>query len=154
MKYVKSTSQKAYTIKGRVIPRCITPKNELLELDDSEWFEISQQPVIKSLVASGDILVLNEDPNLREDTGAKDQIAALKARVTELEAAQDKKASDVDWEQKFRELQKEALEKINALNEQLAAERKAHETITDEQQADEEETETAEEEAKSSRRRK
>ena len=84
MKYLKSTSQKAYTVNGKVIPACITPGNKTLEVDDSEWFQISTQPVIASLIKSGDILVMDEDPNVREDIDARNQVAELKAQNTEL----------------------------------------------------------------------
>lgn len=84
MKYLKSTSQKAYTVNGKVIPACVTPGNKTLEVDDSEWFQISTQPVIASLIKSGDILVMDEDPNVREDIDARNQVAELKAQNTEL----------------------------------------------------------------------
>lgn len=85
MKYLKSTSQKAYTVNGKVIPACITPGNKTLEVDDSEWFQISTQPVIASLIKSGDILVMDEDPNVREDIDARNQVAELKARIPNLQ---------------------------------------------------------------------
>lgn len=82
MKYLKSTTQKAYTVNGKVIPACMTPGNKTLVVDDSEWFQISAQPVIASLIKAGDILVMDEDPNVREDTEARNQVAELKAQNT------------------------------------------------------------------------
>ena len=149
MKYLKSTSQKAYTVNGKVIPACITPGNKTLEVDDSEWFQISTQPVIASLIKSGDILAMDEDPNVREDIDARNQVAELKAqntelteRIKQLEQQGDRKAakmanadlkaanSDLTAENEklkaeLEELKKQAvkeLEEMKAENEKLRAE--------------------------------
>ena len=58
MKWLKSTSQKAWTVMGKVIPPCLTPDNRYLEVDNSTYTSISSVPVIKSLIKAGDILVL------------------------------------------------------------------------------------------------
>ena len=149
MKYLKSTSQKAYTVNGKVIPACITPGNKTLEVDDSEWFQISTQPVIASLIKSGDILAMDEDPNVREDIDARNQVAELKAqntelteRIKQLEQQGDRKASkmanadlkaensDLTAENEklkaeLEEFKKQAikeLEELTAENEKLKAE--------------------------------
>lgn len=145
MKYLKSTSQKAYTVNGKVIPACITPGNKTLAVDDSEWFQISTQPVIASLIKAGDILVMDEDPNVREDIDARNQVAELKAqntelteRIKQLEQQGDRKANaemktenaDLKAENEklkaeLEELKKQAvkeLEEMKAENEKLKAE--------------------------------
>lgn len=131
MKYLKSTSQKAYTVNGKVIPACITPGNKTLEVDDSEWFQISSQPVIASLIKAGDILVLDEDPNVKEDIVARDQVAELKAqntaleekikRLERLEQQGNRKASREDGSEEIAILTTEN-ERLVAVNEKLAAE--------------------------------
>lgn len=129
MKYVKSTTQKSYVVQGKVIPPCVTSRNQTLAVEDSEWFQISSQPVIAALIHSGDLLVLDEDPNVKEDTEARSQLAELKAQNTALEEElkQLKGAASTDstdWKKKFEELQKEALKELQQLkeeNEQLKA---------------------------------
>lgn len=131
MKYIKSTTQKSYVVQGKVIPPCVTPRNQTLALDDSEWFQVSSQPVIAALIHSGDLLVLDEDPNTREDTEARSQVAELKAQNTQLEAklkelqaAVKPSTEQEDWKAKYEELQKEAVEELQKLkeeNEQLRA---------------------------------
>lgn len=132
MKYIKSTTQKSYTVNGKVIPACVTPGNKTLEVDDSEWFQISTQPVIASLIKSGDLLVLDEDPNVKEDTAARNQVAELTAKNTELEEkirlletqasrtaskgsspdVETAKAEVAEWKQKYEDLQKQAVKEL------------------------------------------
>lgn len=139
MKYIKSTTQKSYVVQGKIIPPCITPRNQTLAVDDSEWYQISTQPVIAALIHSGDLLVLDEDPNVREDKEARDQVAVLKAQNTALEEElrQLKGSSPtdtVDWKKKYEELQKEAvteLQKLKEENDQLKAGKEA-EVVEDE----------------------
>lgn len=127
MKYLKSTTQKAYTVNGKVIPACITPGNKTLAVDDSEWFQISAQPVIASLIKAGDILVMDEDPNMKEDIEARSQVAELKAqntvleeRIKQLEQQTDRKAAKAV----SAELQAltEKNEELTKANEKLVAE--------------------------------
>jgi len=120
MKYLKSTSQKAYTVNGKVIPACITPGNKTLEVDDSEWFQISTQPVIASLIKSGDILAMDEDPNVREDIDARNQVAELKAQNTEL--TERIKQLEQQGQQGDRKAAKMANADLKAANSDLTAE--------------------------------
>lgn len=120
MKYLKSTSQKAYTVNGKVIPVCVTPGNKTLEVDDSEWFQISTQPVIASLIKSGDILVMDEDPNVREDIDARNQVAELKAQNTEL--TERIKQLEQQGQQGDRKAAKMANADLKAANSDLTAE--------------------------------
>lgn len=138
MKYIKSTTQKSYVANGKIIPACVTPGNKTLELSDSEWFQIVQQPVIASLVKSGDLLVLEEDPNVKEDIVARNQVAELMAKNTELEEkvkilesqtsrdtgtnveAETAKAEADEWKQKYEELKKQAVKELEDSQADLA----------------------------------
>lgn len=86
MKWLKSTSQKAWTVMGKVIPPCITPDNRYLEVDDITYTSISSIPVIKSLIKAGDILVLSEEPaELKNSLSSlQSNNAVLKTQVTQL----------------------------------------------------------------------
>ena len=88
MKYLKSTTQKAYTVKGFTIPKCVTPKNDYLILDDSEYSEIESIPVIKSLIKAGGIFVSDKEPSdsIKNIENLEASNAQLIARATELES--------------------------------------------------------------------
>ena len=62
MRWLKSTSQKSWVINGKVIPQCVTPHNDYLKIDDSEYNEMHKRPVFASLERNGCILVLAEEP--------------------------------------------------------------------------------------------
>ena len=87
MKWLKSTSQKAWTVMGKVIPPCLTPDNRYLEVDNSTYTAISSVPVIKSLIKAGDILVLSEEPaELKNSLSSlQSNNAVLKTQVTQLQ---------------------------------------------------------------------
>ena len=87
MKWLKSTSQKAWTVMGKVIPPCLTPDNRYLEVDNSTYTSISSVPVIKSLIRAGDILVLSEEPaELKNSLSSlQSNNAVLKTQVTQLQ---------------------------------------------------------------------
>lgn len=87
MKWLKSTSQKAWTVMGKVIPPCLTPDNRYLEVDNSTYTSISSAPVIKSLIKAGDILVLSEEPaELKNSLSSlQSNNAVLKTQVTQLQ---------------------------------------------------------------------
>ena len=88
MKYLKSTTQKAYIVKGYTIPKCITPKNDYLILNDSEYSEIEKIPVIKSLIKAGGIFISDKEPSdsIKNIENLEATNAQLIARATELEA--------------------------------------------------------------------
>ena len=88
MKYLKSTTQKAYTVKGYTIPKCITPKNDYLILNDSEYSEIEKIPVIKSLIKAGGIFISDKEPSdsIKNIENLEATNAQHIARATELEA--------------------------------------------------------------------
>lgn len=87
MKYLKSTTQKAYTVKGNTIPKCITVNHDYLILSDSEYSEIEKIPVIKSLIKAGGIFVSDKEPSdvVSQSALLINSNAQLIARATELE---------------------------------------------------------------------
>lgn len=120
MKWLKSTTQKTWTVNGKIIPACITSHNDYLIVDDSTYTEISKIPVIKSLIKAGGILVLREEPTeLKNSVDAlQGNNAALTAQVTqlqeqlkakeaELKVASSKKSTKVDIEKIKEEAQAE-----------------------------------------------
>lgn len=120
MKWLKSTTQKTWTISGKVIPACVTAHNDYLKIDDSEFTHLSGAPVVKSLITAGAILVLDSEPaELKNSVAAlQGNNAALTAEITqlreqlkakeaELQAASSKKSTDVDIEKIKAEAQEE-----------------------------------------------
>lgn len=135
MKWLKSTTQKTWVVKGRKIPACMTPTNEYLQLEDSEYEGIAKMPVIASLIKAGGILVLSEEPaELKNSVEALQgnnaalvaKNTALEARVKELEeAAKAEPQPPVDVEaikeEAVSELRAEALAEIQAKDDEIAA---------------------------------
>lgn len=137
MKWLKSTTQKQWTVKGMIIPACVTPHNDYLKVEDSVYAEIAKEAVIKSLITAGSVLVLDEEPvELRNSI---DNLQASKLQLQkqnqELQAELDalKKAKgqgqDVDVEalkeEAVAEFKKEAIEELQAKQSALeAAEKK------------------------------
>ena len=87
MKWLKSTTQKEWTIQGKTIPACVTPHNDYLVLSDSDYAIISDIPVIKSLIKSNAIIVLDHEPSeLKNSVEAlQGSNAELTARIKQLE---------------------------------------------------------------------
>lgn len=103
MKWLKSTTQKAWTVEGLVIPACVTPRNSYLAIEDDVFGKISAIPVIKSLIAANGILVLSEEPaELKNSVSAlQGNNAALTAQITQLQEQlkeRDEKLAAVDVE--------------------------------------------------------
>lgn len=117
MKWLKSTTQKTWTVNGKVIPACVTPHNDYLRMDEAEFTAISGTPVIKSLISAGAILVLSEEPaELKNSVSSlQGSNAALTAQITQLqeqlrqkdEALASASAATVDVEKIKEEAQAE-----------------------------------------------
>lgn len=132
MKWLKSTTQKTWYAKGKKIPQCITPNNEYLQLEDSDYVELSKMPVIASLIKAGGILVLSEEPaELKNSVEAlQGDKAALVAKNTELEArikeleAKASPTETVDVEaikaEAVAELKAEAVAELQAKEDEIA----------------------------------
>lgn len=135
MKWLKSTTQKQWTVKGMIIPACATPHNDYLKVEDSVYAEIAKEAVIKSLITAGSLLVLDEEPvELRNSI---DNLQASKLQLqkqnqelqAELDALKNAKGQDVDVEalkeEAVAEFKKEAIEELQAKQRELeAAEKK------------------------------
>lgn len=115
MKWLKSTTQKTWTVNGKVIPACITPHNDYLVVDDSEYTTITGTPVIKSLIKAGGILVLNEEPaELKNSVSSlQGSNAALTAEITRLKE-QLKTAGKKPTRTEIEKIREEAQAEIKA----------------------------------------
>jgi len=133
MKWLKSTSQKAWTVgtgdKQYVIPQCDTRDNRWLKVGDDEYAEISSLPVVASLIKAGGITVLSEEPaELRNsvphlqvtNTQLKAELDTVKAECESLRA-QLANTTGIDIEkikdevrQQCEEEKKKALEELDA----------------------------------------
>ncbi len=84
MKWLKSTTNKSWTALGRTIQGA---NGNWLQVTDSDWAQLSVNPVIKSLMKAGGILVLDHAP-AEEATSvslAQQEVAQLRLQNTELE---------------------------------------------------------------------
>lgn len=81
MKWLKSTSQKTWTIAGKIVPACVTPHNDYLCLKDEEYHAIAKRPVVASLIKNACILVLDQEP-----AELKNSVEALQGSNAELQA--------------------------------------------------------------------
>lgn len=115
MKWLKSTTQKTWTVNGKVIPACVTPHNDYLVVDDSEYATITGTPVIKSLIKAGGILVLNEEPaELKNSVSSlQGSNAALTAEITQLKE-QLKTAGKKPTKAEIEKIREEAQAEIRA----------------------------------------
>ena len=132
MKWLKSTTQKAWTvgIEGQqyTIPS-IDPSDRFLCIDEVVFTKIEALPVVASLIKAGGITVLSQEPaELKNsvpvlqvtNTQLRAELDTAKARITQLEA-QLKDATGVDIEaikaevrQQCEEEKKKALEDLDA----------------------------------------
>ena len=115
MKWLKSTTQKTWTVNGKVIPACVTPHNDYLVIDDSEYATITGDPVIKSLIKAGGILVLSEEPaELKNSVSSlQGSNAALTAEITQLKE-QLKTAGKKPTKAEIEKIREEAQAEIRA----------------------------------------
>lgn len=127
MKWLKSTTQKTWTVNGKLIPACVTSNNDYLVLQDEEYSGIVQVPVIKSLIKAGGILVLSEEPaELKNSVSAlQGNNAALTARITQLEEQlKNQSTTDINVdaikEEAVKELKAEAIAELQAKDDRIA----------------------------------
>lgn len=139
MKWLKSTTQKVWTVDGKVIPACVTSDNSYLKLDNAEYARLSAIPVVRSLIKAGAILVLSEEPaeiknslsnvqasnaSLRaQNTELKSRIAQLESTQVDVEAIREE-AQEAIRAEAVKELQ-EKEDEIAELKKQLKAAKKA-----------------------------
>lgn len=127
MKWLKSTTDKSYTAQGKVIP----PANHApLAVSEDVYAKITDMAVIKSLIKTGGIIVLEKytDPT----SVSNNKLAVLKEENTKLQAQIKALEASEDKAKKFDELKAEAEQtiadkdaEIESLKAQLAEAQKA-----------------------------
>ena len=131
MRWMKSTTQKVWVAEGHRIPACITPKNDYCIVDEDDYAKIVANPIFKSLIAQGSILVLDKEPAELKNSldGLQSSNAVLQARNTELEArikeleaGSDKEPVNVEAikEEAVAELKAEAIAELQAKDAEIA----------------------------------
>lgn len=123
-RWLKSTTQKAYTVQGKIIPPCVTSDNRWLKITESEYSAMKAMPVISSLIKAGGILVSIKEPEELKNSieGLKGSNAELIAINTQLEEKIKVLESNgsVDVEAIRAQAQKELQDKQQALDDALA----------------------------------
>lgn len=131
MRWLKSTTQKVWVAEGHKIPACVTPKNDYCIVDEDAYAKIVANPIFKSLIAQGSILVLDKEPAELKNSldGLQTSNAVLQARNTELEArikeleaGSDKAPVNVEAikEEAVAELKAEAIAELQAKDAEIA----------------------------------
>lgn len=131
MRWMKSTTQKVWVAEGHRIPACITPKNDYCIVDEDDYAKIVANPIFKSLIAQGSILVLDKEPAELKNSldGLQSSNAVLQARNTELEArikeleaGSDKEPVNVEAikEAAVAELKAEAIAELQSKDAEIA----------------------------------
>lgn len=115
MKYLKSTTLKAYTVNGKTIPANTDKK--CLVVEDNEYFEISNKRVIKALIDAGGILVSDKDPSGSDTSAIQNENAKLQIELTKAQetAKEEKVKADIE----YKKLKDEAQAEINKLRKQI-----------------------------------
>lgn len=139
MKWLKSTTGKAWTVNGRTIPADKGENSQYLELEDSEYTAISQKPVIASLIRNGEIMVSSVEPAeikyslpalQTSNANLQQEIASLKAQLAQAEADKEQAVNEVraqaetDKEQAVNEIKAQAVQELKDLQDELNAVRK------------------------------
>lgn len=123
-RWLKSTTQKAYTVQGKIIPPCVTSDNRWLKITESEYSAMKAMPVISSLIKAGGILVSIKEPEELKNSieGLKGSNAELIAINTQLEEKIKVLESNgsADVEAIRAQAQKELQDKQQALDDALA----------------------------------
>ena len=139
MRWLKSTTQKSWVLsngtKQFIVPQNETRDNKWLTMEEDDFAAVVNQPVVKGLIKSNAIMVLDKEPaeiknslpNLQvtnntlraENETLRAEKVALEARIKELEVgtsgvdleAEIAKATEVvkaEYEQKLKELDDKA----------------------------------------------
>ena len=131
MKWLKSTTGKAWTVNGRTIPADKGENSQYLELEDSEYTAISQKPVIASLIRNGEIMVSSVEPAeikyslpalQTSNANLQQEIASLKVQLAQAEADKEQAVNEIKAQavQELKDLQDE----LNTVRKELAAAKK------------------------------
>lgn len=127
MRWLKSTTQKAYQFDGKTIPRCVTKGNEYLALSDHDYNELLKNNVVKSLVNAGAILVTDKEPltPTTQVSNLTKEKADLIRRNTELQEKLNAMSDSVPKSEldamkvKYADLEKEAQEALQKLQAEI-----------------------------------
>jgi len=91
-KWLRTTSSRSYVFGGKVIPNSLS--GDYLELTDDDYLKMSDNPVLKSLVKTGGVVVHSRKPAdvkvsneelLRENEKLRAELKAAKAPVQDTE---------------------------------------------------------------------
>lgn len=127
MKYLKSSTNKAYVIQGRTVPPLVNKGNQWLSVTDDEYIIIKKIAAVGSLIDAGAIIVRDKSPQhanmtVTENAGLKEELQQSQTALKEATAARE--ASEA----RFRALKSEAEQalaekdaEIAKLKEQLTA---------------------------------
>lgn len=127
MKWLKSTTQKAYQYNGKTIPPCVTKNNAFLGVTNDEFNEMNKSAVIKALIGAGAIMVTDVEPSTptQQVSSLTKEKADLIRKNTELEEklkALDNAVAKSEFDTlqvKYNDLEKEAKDKIAVLTAEL-----------------------------------
>ena len=139
MRWLKSTTQKSWVFsngtKQFIVPQNETRDNRWLTMEEDDFAAVVSQPVVKGLIKTGAILVLDKEPaelknslpNLQvtntalraENEALTAQVTALEARISQMEEnatgvdleaeiAKAVEATKAEYEQKLKELDEKA----------------------------------------------
>lgn len=78
-KWIKSTTQKTYTISGKFVPAAVTKENSYLQMSDAEYNKFLENKVVVSLVGAGALFVTDKEP-----ASPTKQVGTLTSRVASL----------------------------------------------------------------------
>lgn len=78
-KWIKSTTQKTYTIAGKFVPAAVTKDNKYLNMSDSEYAKFLENKVVSSLVNAGALFVTDKEPSTPTQ-----QVSTLTGRVASM----------------------------------------------------------------------
>lgn len=122
MYYIKSTTQKTYSVMGKIIPACVTRNNEYLKAESDFVTEMKKIPVVKSLIDAGAILILDKAPAEIENSieGLTSSNAALIAKNTELQAKIKELEANTNVDDKVAKVEAEARALIDDRDAEIA----------------------------------
>lgn len=124
-RWLKSTTQKAYTVQGKVIPPCVTSDNKWLKMTESEYSEIKRMPVIASLIKAGGILVTVKEPEELKNSveglkGSNAELIAINTQLQEeIKALKSGAGDDSVIKRELADLKKEAKAELQAKQKAL-----------------------------------
>lgn len=124
-RWLKSTTQKAYTVQGKVIPPCVTSDNKWLKMTESEYSEIKRMPVIASLIKAGGILVTVKEPEELKNSveglkGSNAELIAINTQLQEeIKALKSGVSDDSEIKRELADLKKEAKAELQAKQKAL-----------------------------------